>query len=59
MSDHDPGPRPHRALVGLLLLLVFIAGVVFIMHRLNEAARLQDCFASGRTNCVQIEPPSR
>jgi hypothetical protein len=59
MSDHEPDPRPHRALIGLLLLLLFIACVVFVMHRLNEAVRLQDCFASGRTNCVQIAVPPR
>jgi hypothetical protein len=55
MADDDPGPSPHRALLGLLAIVVMIVGVLFIMHRLNEAARIQDCVASGRTNCAPIE----
>jgi hypothetical protein len=46
-------PR-HRALVGLLLLVGLIVGVLFIVHELQSAARLQDCVASGRTNCAPI-----
>ena len=59
MSDNDPGPNPRRALVGLIALVVLVCAVLFIMHRLNEAARIQDCVASGRTNCAPIETPSR
>jgi hypothetical protein len=33
--------------------------VLFIMHRLNQAAQIQDCVASGRTNCAPIETPQR
>jgi hypothetical protein len=51
----DPGPRPYRALVGLAAIIVMIVVVLFIMHRLNEASRIQDCVASGRTNCAPIE----
>jgi hypothetical protein len=59
MSDNDPGPNPRRALVGLIALVVLIAGVLFIMHRLNQAAQLQDCVASGRTNCAPIDTNAR
>ncbi len=55
MSDDDQGPNPRRALVGLLAIVVLIGGVLFIMYRLNQAAQLQDCVASGRTNCAPIE----
>ena len=55
MADEDPGPNPRGAAIGLVAIVVLIAGVMFIMHRLNEAAQIQDCFASGRTNCVPIE----
>ena len=32
-----------------------IVAVLFVMHRLNQAAQIQDCVASGRTNCAPIE----
>ena len=57
MSDHDddPGPGPpHRALIGLVAIIVAIVGVLFIMYRLHQAVQLQDCVASGRTNCSPI-----
>jgi len=57
-DDHDDesasGP-PRGALVGLLLVVVLIGAVMFIMHRLHQADQLQDCVASGRTNCAPID----
>lgn len=58
--DEDPAPGPPRgALVALLLVVVLMGGFLFIMHRLSEAGRLQDCVASGRTNCAPIDANSR
>ena len=60
MSDGDPdGQHPRRALIALLAIVALIVGTLYIMHRLNQAARLQDCVASGRTNCAPIEAPAR
>jgi hypothetical protein len=59
MADDDPGPNPRRALVGLIAIVALIGAVLFIMHRLNQAAQIQDCVASGRTNCAPIETPPR
>ena len=57
MSDGDQdSPRPHRALIALLAIVVLIAATMYIVHRLHEAAQIQDCVASGRTNCAPIEP---
>ncbi len=56
MSESGPPePSPRRALVGLLALVAMIVAVLFIMHRLNQAAQIQDCVASGRTNCAPIQ----
>jgi hypothetical protein len=55
MSDDDPGSNPHRAFIGLIAIVGLIVVVVFIAYRLHESAALQDCFASGRTNCAPIE----
>jgi hypothetical protein len=63
MSDHDdddPAPSsPRRALIGLAVIVVAIAGVLFVMYKINQSAKMQDCLASGRTNCAQIETPVR
>ncbi len=58
-DDQSPPTSPLRALVGLGVLLLVVVGVVFIVHRLQESAQMQDCIASGRTNCAPIEPPVR
>jgi len=52
-------PPPYRALIGLLAIVGLIVAVLFIMHRLNQAAQMQDCIAAGRTNCAPIETPQR
>jgi hypothetical protein len=41
--------------MGLLVVVALVAAVLFIMHRLDQAGRIQDCVASGRTNCAPIE----
>ncbi len=61
MADEsdDQSHSPMRAVVGLLLLVGLIVGVLFIMRQLQHAASIQDCVASGRTNCAPIETPVR
>jgi flagellar biogenesis protein FliO len=49
-SEH----APRRALIGLLVMLALVAAVVFLVHRLQQSAAMQDCVASGRTNCAPI-----
>ena len=56
--DRDPDPAsgpPRGALIALLLVAVLIGAVMFIMNRLHQADQLQDCVASGRTNCAPID----
>lgn len=53
--NEDPPPSPWRALLGLLVIIVLIGGVWFVMQRLKEAGRMQDCLASGRSNCAPID----
>ena len=55
MPEDDPGPSPYRALIGLVAIVALVVAVLFIVHRLDQAARIQDCVASGRTNCAPIE----
>ena len=56
MSDDEPGPSGrYRALVGLVAIVLLVIAVLFIMHRLEQGAKMQDCLASGRTNCAPID----
>ena len=60
MPDPEPeSPPPYRALIGLVAIVALIVLVLFIMHELRQAAQMQDCIASGRTNCAPIETPAR
>ena len=57
-DDRDSGPL-RGPLIMLVVLVVAIAGTVFIMHRIHDASAIQDCVASGRTNCAPIATPPR
>jgi hypothetical protein len=59
MADNDQGGSPLRAVAGLVLVVVLILGVLFVMQQLRQAATIQDCVASGRTNCAPIAGGSR
>ena len=54
MADEEPTGGPLRAVVGLALIAALIVGVLFVMQQLRHAAGVQDCVASGRTNCAAI-----
>jgi hypothetical protein len=60
MAEEEPeGGRqggPLRTLVGLGLIAVLIVGVLFMIQQLRHAAAIQDCVASGRTDCAPISP---
>jgi hypothetical protein len=56
MPEDDGGGGPWRALLGLGLLVALIMGLLFVMRELQHAATIQDCVASGRSNCAPILP---
>jgi hypothetical protein len=53
--NEPAAPSPRRALIGLLILAAAVVAVLFVMRELQRAARIQDCVASGRTNCAPID----
>jgi hypothetical protein len=59
MSDDPDGGSRGRALAGLVVIVLIIVAVVFVIGRLRQSAQMQDCIASGRTNCAPIEAPPR
>ena len=57
MADDEQNEQkgsPLRAVVGLGLIVMLILGVLFVMQQLRHASAIQDCVASGRTNCAPI-----
>jgi len=59
-DDKEAGSgSPLRAVVGLGLMVVLILGVLFVIQQLRHAATIQDCVASGRTNCAPISGTGR
>jgi hypothetical protein len=54
MAEDEPKGSPLRAVVGLGLIVVLILGVLFVMNQLRHASAIQDCVASGRSNCAPI-----
>ena len=57
-EPRQPDPR-RAALVGMLVALLLIIVGLILVKKLGDAARLQDCVMSGRTNCAPIDtaPP--
>jgi len=55
-APRTPDPR-RRALLGLLVVLLLIAGGLVLTHVLRRVSQLQDCVMSGRTNCAPIDSP--
>jgi flagellar basal body-associated protein FliL len=43
-----------RLLVILVLFAAAIVGSLFITSQLRKSAAMQDCMASGRTNCAPV-----
>ena len=52
---HDE-PSRKGPLAALLIIIAMVAISLYISNRLREAATLQDCVASGRSNCAPIDP---
>ena len=54
MSE-GPSSNRLRSLVGLALLAALFVGAWFVLSALRRSAALQDCYASGRRDCVTID----
>ena len=59
MSDNPNGNDGHdsrrAAVVGLIVIIVLVIGGYYLATALRENGKLQDCLASGRTNCAPID----
>ena len=59
-DDDSVEPLSTAALVkiGLLVVFLVIAGV-WLMNKLRDIGRLEDCAMQGRRNCITIPVPDR
>lgn len=59
MPPADPPPPDSRrsGVIALLVVAALVLGGLLLVHVLRNAAQLQDCLLSGRTNCAPIEVP--
>ncbi len=53
--DDEPSKNRLRPLIGLAILVVAFVGVWFVVNELRRSAALQNCYASGRRDCVTID----
>ncbi|HVY14566.1 MAG TPA: hypothetical protein VHB27_05025 [Rhodopila sp.] len=60
MTQNDKRDRNNmRALVALCLIALLIVITVIVQQGLHRSAVMQDCLASGRTNCAPISTNGR
>jgi hypothetical protein len=59
MDDPEQGDSRRGALLGLAIAVVLLAVGLWLARELTAASRMQDCLASGRTNCNSIDPAAR
>jgi hypothetical protein len=50
-EDHNSG---RGALIALGVVVVLVLGGLWLSHVLGGAASMQDCVASGRSNCAPV-----
>jgi len=53
-GPQPPDPR-RKALLGLVFVLLLIAGGLLLTYVLRRVSQLQDCAMSGRSNCASID----
>jgi hypothetical protein len=61
VSETPPEPSnspPRAVVVGLVAIVLLLAGCLWLVHILRDSADLQDCEMQGRTNCSPIESGS-
>jgi hypothetical protein len=51
-GEPDSSGTRHGALVGLIVVVLLVAGGLVLTHVLRSMSQLQDCALSGRSNCT-------
>jgi hypothetical protein len=59
MDEEEPEPSRRGALVAFVVIVAAVLVMIYVMQRLHQAAVIQDCVMSGRTNCARIDTAPR
>jgi hypothetical protein len=57
--DHDHGQGGGRGVMFLVAVVVVVVVGVWLVNKLLAMREMQDCLASGRTNCAPIHLQGR
>lgn len=58
-NDNDDDQRQRANLIALAIVVLLVAGTVWLVMKYKQSSELEDCFLSGRKNCAPIEVPSQ
>jgi hypothetical protein len=53
-ADVQTANRQTGGLVGIVIVLMLLIGGLFLVQQLRQAATIQDCVMTGRTNCQVV-----
>jgi hypothetical protein len=61
--SHDPnepedGGSRRAALIGLVICAVLVVAAYYLVNSLRNEGKLEDCLASGRSNCAPLDLPT-
>lgn len=57
-SDDDQAPSTRAVLAFFMVMAVLCVGGYFLLMKLIDMSRQEDCMLSGRRNCAPIEVPA-
>jgi len=55
VPDPDDHPPRRGALIALIVIVVLLAGGLWLSRTLHETGRVQDCVMSGRKDCAALQ----
>ena len=51
---HDEQPSRRGPLIALIVVVVLVAGGIWLSRTLHGVGRIQDCVMAGRNNCAPV-----
>jgi hypothetical protein len=58
-DEENEGDRRRANIFILVAAVIIVAGGVWLVNAIVDASKREECFESGRRNCMPIEVPDR